>query len=121
MDYLDPHRRHLDDCPHKSKGRHYTLCDCPIHVYGKLNGGIYRRSLQTTDWNRAQRLIEVLLRSPNEPDVALPAASARTVAAAVQAYLNDCEKRNLQPSTLRSYTDVFEAFAEFSGQRAVGR
>jgi site-specific recombinase XerD len=121
MDYLDPYRRHLDDCRYQAKGRDYTLCDCPIWVYGRLNGEEYRRSLRTTDWNRARRLIEILLRSPNDPHVALPAASDRTVASAVEAYLGDCEKRNLQPSTLRSYGDVLKAFVEFSGGRSLDR
>jgi integrase/recombinase XerD len=123
MDYLDPYRRHLlpapdgtGGCLHRTKGRDFTLCDCPIWVYGRLNGEPYRRSLQTADWERAKRRIQILLRSPNDPGV-LPAANPRTVEAGVAAYLADCKKRNLEESTLRSYGDVLEAFAAFAGTR----
>jgi integrase/recombinase XerD len=125
MDYLDPYRRHLEPskdgtggCSHRDKGRDFTLCDCPIWVYGRLNGEPYRRSIQTNDWERAKRRIDTLLRSPNDAAI-LPAAAPRTVAAAVKSYLADCVKRSLRPSTLKSYTDTLDDFVELGGVRPI--
>jgi integrase/recombinase XerD len=115
--YLDPYRRHLTDCPHAPKGRDYSLCSCPIWVYGRLNGAPYRRSLQTTDWPRAQRRLDLLLNSAGDPDAILPAANARTIAAAVQQYLADCRARQLAAASLHSYTRTLTYFAAFAGAR----
>ena len=55
---LSPYRRHLDSCPHRSRGQHFTLCACPIWAYGRLNGSIIRQSVRTNDWQRALQRID---------------------------------------------------------------
>ncbi len=118
---LTPYRRHLGACEHRQKGQDFALCGCPIWAYGQINGAQYRRSLRTTDWPRAQRRIELLVSSGGETDGILPAASARTIAAAVKAYLADCSQRNLKPGSIRSYTRTLTQFAEFCGARSVAQ
>jgi integrase/recombinase XerD len=117
---LSAYRRHLKTCPHADKGRDYTLCQCPIHAYGWLNGAIYQRSLHTTDAATANRRMDALLANPDDPGI-LPAAKALTVSAAVEAYLSDCSARKLARSTLRSYTDVLRAFAKHAGNRGISQ
>jgi hypothetical protein len=53
-------RRHLQECPHRNKGREYTKCSCPIWCDGDLNGKRYRQSLKTQNWQRALRLADRL-------------------------------------------------------------
>jgi integrase/recombinase XerD len=113
--HLTPYRRHLDACPDRAKGANYTLCSCPIWCYGNLNGEPYRRSVRTADAATANRRIDALLRNPEAPETILPAASPLTVASAVKSYLSDCAARKLEDSTIRSYTDVLNAFVKHAG------
>ena len=103
---LTPYRRHLQKCPHRAKGQHYTLCACPIWVYGKLaNGRPVRQSLSTTDWPCAAERIEILYRS----DGPAPARGI-AVAAGTRSFLEDCSRRNLGAGTLRSYRCTLDNF-----------
>ena len=44
------YRRHTRFCPHRTKGRAYQACACPLWADG--------RSLRTNDWTVAQRALE---------------------------------------------------------------
>jgi len=115
---LSAYRRHLADCPHRSKGQHFTLCQCPIWAYGLLpTGDPLRRSLKTSDWDRALKRIDILERGGEEFFAA--DATHHTVAAAVDKFLASCRGRNLRESTLRSYTNIFDYLIEFCGNRPV--
>jgi len=109
---LKPHRRHVKNCPHAGKGWNYTLCDCPIWCDGVLNGRRFRRSLDTSNWDRALRRISRLERGDDQDFLE---SSVQTVASAVKAYLEDAEVRNLKPSSLNSYTNTLTQFADFLG------
>jgi site-specific recombinase XerD len=65
--------------------------------------------------------MDALLQNPDAPGVLLPAAKTLTAAKAVKAYLADCAARHLAASTLRSYTDVLEAFVDHIGNRPVSQ
>ncbi|MBZ5626113.1 MAG: tyrosine-type recombinase/integrase [Acidobacteriia bacterium] len=97
---LTPYRRHLATCDHVSKGQNFTLCDCPIWCDGKLNGARYRKSLDTTNWDRALRRIQILEAGG---ELAPEAQTAHTLDRATESFLQDCANRNLKPSTLASY------------------
>lgn len=56
-DMLTAYRRHLKTCPHRSKGRTYRRCSCPIWVQGTLEGQSVRRSLDLANWERAAEVI----------------------------------------------------------------
>lgn len=108
---LTAHRRHLETCAHKNKGRNYTLCGCPIWADGKLNGVRFRRSLDTSSWERALRRIGRLERGEDQDF--LDATPSQSIAHAVKAYLSDATARKLQPSSLRSITRTLKQFLAF--------
>ena len=54
---LTPYRRHSAKCPHKTKGRTYKNCKCPIWADGVLGNREVRVSLKTRDWNEASRKV----------------------------------------------------------------
>lgn len=54
---LTPWRRHVKTCPHRSDGRKYTKCSCPIWCDGEVSGERIRKSLDTRNWARAIRLL----------------------------------------------------------------
>jgi hypothetical protein len=51
---LTIYRRHALDCSHRSKGRRWHRCSCPIWVQGSLGGEYVRESLNMTVWGAAQ-------------------------------------------------------------------
>lgn len=102
MAAMTPYRRHTKTCDHRAKGAHYSLCDCPIWVYGQLpDGRPIRQSLQTTDWTRAERRIENF-------DPATDPAAALTLHQALDAYTRDLKARALAPATLQIYDTLFD-------------
>lgn len=70
-------RRHLTNCPHRSKGRAYVKCSCPIWCDGELSGRRLRTSLKTRDWQRAIRKAAALEN---------PAAPCKPIAEATAAF-----------------------------------
>lgn len=112
---LTPHRRHLAECEHVAKGWNYTLCECPIWCDGTLNGKRFRRSLHTTNWERAVRRIGKLERGEDQDFI--DSTNGRTLTSAVKAYIEDCVRRQLESSTIRSYRTCLDAF---SGELLIG-
>jgi len=51
---LTTYRRHIKTCVHRSEGRKYRRCRCPIWADGFLGREEIRKSLDTHDWERAQ-------------------------------------------------------------------
>jgi len=49
------YRRHLRTCRHRKKGQNFAGCQCPIWIDGFLKGRRYRKSLETCDWEKAER------------------------------------------------------------------
>jgi site-specific recombinase XerD len=101
---LQPYRRHLKACPYRAKGQSFTLCQCPIWADGMLNGKRFRQSLHTTDGTRAEQIMQ-MIEAGRDPIYLQPKpAEARTVSAAITAFLAACSGRNVQPSTLDVYS-----------------
>lgn len=100
---LQPYRRHLKSCPHRSKGQSFTLCQCPIWAYGEVNGRPFRQSLHTTEGARAEKIMQMIEagRDPIYLQTATP--GQRTIAAAIAAYLDACRQRNIRESTIELY------------------
>src|SRR5947209_5390814 len=107
---LSLYRRHLQKCPHRSKGQAYTKCSCPIWCDGDLDGDRYRRSLETRDWQRAIRKIAAL-EDPQAPRV-------KPVKEAIAAFLNHVA--SLEHSTQRKYRNVLAKLEEFCEKRGIG-
>jgi hypothetical protein len=51
---LTIYRRHRRNCSHRSEGRAYRRCQCPIWVDGMMGGREVRKSLAMRDWQKAQ-------------------------------------------------------------------
>jgi hypothetical protein len=54
---LTIYRRHRKNCSHRTEGRAYRRCLCPIWVDGVLVDKEIRESLKIRDWQRAQELV----------------------------------------------------------------
>ena len=99
-------RRHLPTCKLRSMGRRATNCQCPIWCDGRDNGKRVLHTMQTSNWERAERKL-ARITDPDAP------ASAIAVGAAVADYLADCKARNLAPSTVRSYDKTLGHFTDW--------
>jgi integrase/recombinase XerD len=110
---LTVYRRHLKRCEHRTEGRGYRRCRCPIWADGIVGGSDIRCSLSTTDWERAQTTIRDWEAAGRVP---LPAAAPdepMTVARACEQFVADAEARNLHPRTVYKYRLMFRQFQEF--------
>lgn len=102
------YRRHAPECKHAKKGRNYTACKCPIWRDGYEKGVRVRRSMETRNWDRAQRAL-------------LPAgeSTSATLADASESYQLDCAARELASSTLRSYRNTLRDFLDYAKLRGL--
>lgn len=106
---LTLYRRHLDTCPHASKGRNYKRCKCPIWVDGTYVGMEVRRSLKTISWEDAERRLAALKESPG-----FTFQQPKTIAEAVAIYLSDASAgQKLTEETLRKKRNVLNPLVSF--------
>lgn len=100
---LHLYRRHLKSCPHRSWK--YTRCQCPIIVKGTLGTTeVPRQSLNTTDWDAAQRMIGEWIKAGQVG----PQTEAQTIANAASAFLVDLAVRGLSLATIIKYRLLLE-------------
>jgi integrase/recombinase XerD len=107
---LITYRRHEKRCVHRSKGRKYRHCRCPVWVDGYIDGVRIPKSLDTRDWTKAQRIVlewETKRERPAEPE-------AVTIAHACEVFLRDAAARNLREPTQYKYRLLFRRLQEFS-------
>ncbi len=104
-------RRHLKSCDHRAEGREYTGCRCPVWCDGTISGQRIRRSMDTLDWDRAERRLARIL----DPEAPAPPIA---IATAIRDYVADCHARNLSPATIRSYEKTLEHFRVYSERQA---
>jgi integrase/recombinase XerD len=115
---LTIYRRHREDCRHKSEGRKYRRCRCPIWVDGFIGQEEIRKATGLRDWEKAQAKVrdweaEGQLRVEVE-------ASPITISSAKGEFLRDAEARNLREKTIYKYRLLLrqlEAFAQAEGVR----
>src|SRR5438067_1736245 len=100
---LTLYRRHLGECPHRSKGQNYIKCSCPIWCDGELKGQRYRHSLKTCDWQRAIRRAAKL----EDPQ----ATEVKPVIDAITAF--EQHILSLELSTQRKYKNVLAEFHSY--------
>jgi len=104
-------------CSHRSKGRTWRKCGCPINVEGYLGDAYIRQSIDTRSWEVAQfkvREMEATARLPKpkeQPEV--------TIAHAVDRFMQDAQARNLTGATMAKLRVLLEkqliAFCQASG------
>jgi integrase/recombinase XerD len=112
---LTIYRRHLKRCEHRTEGRGYRRCRCPLHVEGLLDARMLRCSLDTCDWERAH---EMVLKWEAEGRGPLPAAIVRegpmTIARACEQFISDAKARGLKRDTVSKYRLLFRHLQEFA-------
>jgi len=102
---LTIYRRHSPDCPHKSKGRRWNRCDCPIWVQGSLAGECLRESLDLTVWGAAQERVRGWEASGQ---VGVIRNEIPTIKEAIEKHVEDAKARNLKPQSLKRIKDVLQ-------------
>jgi integrase/recombinase XerD len=113
---LTIYRRHTKVCAHRSQGRKYRRCRCPIWADGFLGREEIRKSLDTRDWERAHGIIREWEAEGEQPAEPAPV----TVADAWRQFRADAEARNLRRPTLYKYkllSSQMETFAQANGLR----
>jgi integrase/recombinase XerD len=107
---LTAYRRHRAKCPNKAD-RISTDCRCQWWATGTLFGKPYRKSLKTRNKEAADKLIRKLERGEEQKQK----PQGITIKAALDRFIEDCEARNLNFSTLGKYrrlSAALQAFAE---------
>ena len=105
---LNLYRRHRAKC--KSSARR-AKCFCPIWVQGVLHGEPVRRSLDLTNWEAANRLINEWEIHGEDEQVNVSEACDRWIA--------DCEARQLKPQSIRKYREIEKELVEKFGTLGV--
>lgn len=109
---LTLYRRHLKSCEHRSEGREYRRCKCPVWVDGFLGGEELRESLKTRNWQKANEMAQEWeargRREEVKPEESLTILQARDI------YLADARARGLVPATMEKYTLLFRRLQEFA-------
>ncbi len=103
-------RRHKRSCSHRSAGRAYRRCRCPISAEGVLGGRLIRESLKTADWERAQTII----REWESDGLREESTGPVTVADACESFLADLRSRGLAEQTIYKYDLLFRRLKDFT-------
>jgi len=107
---LTTYRRHIKTCAHRTEGRKYRRCHCPIWADGFIGREEIRKTLDTRNWEEAQDIIrqwEAEGSRPTEPE-------AVTIAHAWEEFLADAQARNLREPTLYKYELLSRQMAHFA-------
>ena len=118
---LTTYRRHVKTCAHRSDGRKYRRCRCPVWADGFLGREEIRKSLDTRDWENAQGIIrqwEAEGERTPEPDRDEPT----TIAEAWSRFIADSKARGLREPTIRKYEHLkrqMDSFGQDHGLRYV--
>jgi site-specific recombinase XerD len=107
---LTIYRRHLKACAHRTDGREYRRCKCPIWVDGTIGQREIRESLQLRDWQKAQDKI----RDWEADDEITKESAPVTIKAACDAFEADAKARDLREATLYKYRLLFSRLQTFT-------
>jgi hypothetical protein len=120
MAMLTIYRRHITTCVHRSEGRKYRRCRCPIWADGSIGPQEIRESLGTRNWEEAEdeKLPELKARYSRSAEPTPP--QPITIVQACSDFLRDATARQLREPTLYKYRLLFrqtESFAHDHGLR----
>ncbi len=108
---LSLYRRHRAACPHAGD-RISKKCHCTIWATGTLDAKPYRKSLKTRSFVRATQIIRDIENGKQE-------ARSITLSAALQAFIAECESRNLNSTTLAKYRRLAASLRSFAGRERI--
>ena len=117
MSMLTTYRRHRRDCAHRSEGRKYRRCRCPIWVDGFLAGREIRNSLNTADWQKAQDFVREWEAGGQEP--VNTKSEPLTIEKAKVDYLADAEARKLKDATIDKHRILLRQLEEFAAKEGI--
>jgi integrase/recombinase XerD len=109
---LTIYRRHKKGCEHRSEGREYRRCRCPLHVEGLLGDGLVRQSLKTCDWERAQNIVREWEAEGRRVEQSQPVR----IEEAAEKFLADAKARKLGEATVYKYDLLFRQLKDFAGR-----
>jgi integrase/recombinase XerD len=117
---LTLYRRHRKSCDHRTKGRTYRRCRCPIWVDGSIGNQEIRKSTDLRDWEKAQVMVREWEADgePKEDSRSTPV----TITEACEQFERDASARKLREKTIYKYKLLFrqlQAFSEGQGYRYV--
>jgi integrase len=112
---LTIYRRHLKKCDHRTEGRKYRRCRCPIWVDGFLGPEEIRKTLNTRDWEKAQAII----REWEAEGSQAPEPEAVTIAHAWEEFLADARARNLREPTIYKYDLLSRQMVRFADNQGL--
>jgi integrase/recombinase XerD len=109
---LKVEKRHTADCvagrqaknPSASEYDNYSRCTCSYRAIGMLGGAFIRKTLKTSNYEKAVKTIHQW-ESDGQP---VSPIGPVTVERAVTAYLEDAKARNLEAATLSKLKTIFE-------------
>jgi integrase len=112
---LTTYRRHIKRCAHRSEGRKYRRCRCPIWADGFIGRGEIRKSLNTRNWEKAQEKIREWEAEGTQAVEPEPI----TIAEAWEEFLSDAKARNLRKPTIYKYELLSRQMAQFANDQGI--
>ena len=112
---LTTYRRHIRTCAHRSEGRKYRRCRCPIWADGFLGREEIRKSLDTRDWEKAQEIMREWEAEGTQAAEPEPV----TIAHAWEEFLADAKARNLREPTIYKYDLLSRQMASFAKDHGI--
>jgi integrase/recombinase XerD len=103
-------RRHKKNCLHRSEGRDYRQCKCPISVEGLLGADYVRAALKTADWNRAQDTV----REWEAEQRIVGREAPVSITQAAESFIADARARHLAAQTVKKYEFLFARLKDFA-------
>jgi len=109
------YRRHVKSCEHRTEGRTYRRCKCPIWVDGFIGQREIRESLRLRDWQKAQDLIRGWEAEGERSEEKEPI----TIQQACEEFLKDAQSRELREATLYKYRLLFRQLQAFTADQGL--
>jgi integrase len=114
---LTIYRRHLKNCEHRSEGRQYRRCRCPIWVDGFIRGKGVRESLRTRSWELGQEKVRQWDVEAKKPDEATE--NHLTIEDAFEKYVADAQALNFKPKAIYRRKLLGRQMAAFAKERGL--
>jgi integrase len=112
---LTIYRRHSRTCKHRSEGRDYRRCACPIWIDGTVEDREFRKSLATSDWIAASKEKAAI-----EAELEKPRDTRTTIAEAGEKFIADGGRgRRLADATVKKYELLFSRLDSFAAARGI--
>lgn len=103
---LHLYRRHTKKCSHPQGDRSFIKCQCPIYVEGKVGEAFVREGLKTSNWQRANAIVQQAEARGSWEAPPDPAAAPKgmPLPEAVSRFMREAEHgKRLKQSALQKY------------------